>query len=589
MRIVRASDDAAGLSISSLLKTDARVTDQAARNVSDGISALNIADGVTEELSNIVTRLKELAEQAANGTLSVTQRKPLQAEADQLVREYERITSSTEFNNIKLLYNAQGSIGVQSGYGSNNTLSIALGNDLSRNDGTGAYTLGVTLSAAANDSSATADFNGDGIPDLVFSSSAGSSAAVYIGNGNGTFAAVRTYAASGAGSFIDVQIGDFNNDGKKDLVLASNTGYLSVLHGNGDGSFRAAVSCSIGALTFQSVTVADFNNDGRDDVAVGMANGVMTINSTAGGIFTTASAYTNTTFVPSILVTGDLNNDGKIDLVAKDTAAGAKVFLGTGTGSFSSVINASAGSSNQGLALSDYNRDGILDLISSEATGFGIALGNGNGTFGTKTTYTTTGGNCAIFEARDMTGDGIMDIVSNTGTDIYFQKGNVNGTFTYVYSNPASSTRSGHLAIADFNQDGAMDIAASGGSDNAVYIATTSKSSTASYLYLLSAAGAREGLTNTTSALTRIAKERGVIGAYQERLTSSFSVLQQTREQLLSAASSIESADVAEEAANLVRNKILLQAGTAILAQSKNAPEIALKLLQAPSNGIGAR
>ena len=85
LRINRASDDAAGLSISASLKADTRVYSQGVRNVNDGISLLGIADNALESLSNILTREQELAAQAANGTLRGKQRLALDAEAQALV------------------------------------------------------------------------------------------------------------------------------------------------------------------------------------------------------------------------------------------------------------------------------------------------------------------------------------------------------------------------------------------------------------------------------------------------------------------------------------------------------------------------
>jgi flagellin len=576
MRIVHASDDAAGLAISKLLEADSQVLGQATRNVSDGISALQIADGVVQELSNIVTRLGELAEQAANGTLSLTQRKPLQAEADQLVKEYERIAGSAEFNNIRLLYNAQASIGVQSGYGSANTLNFGLGSELSRNNGTGTYTRPISFSAPANDSATTADFNGDGIADLAFS--AATNTAVVLGNGDGTFAAVRTYSSGGVTNVNDIQSGDFNGDGIADLVLSSNSNLISILQGNGNGTFKSAVSVSLGVFTFYSIEVADLNNDGRDDLVTAHSTGLGAYQSTAAGLFTSVSTFSNSSFSPQEVNLVDVNNDGSLDIVAKQSASAlGRVFLGNGNGTFGAVTTITAGAG--GLGLGDYNRDGILDLFNSEANGFSVSLGTGTGTFSSKTTFAIGGINSALLEVRDLTGDGILDVVSTIGTDLQVYRGNSDGTFGYSPSSVLSGTRSGHLAIADFNQDGALEIAGGGSSTYDITSANTAKSSTASYLYLLSADGARDSLSLVSSAQDRIAKERGVIGAYQERLTANFSVLQQNREQLITAAASIQSADVAEETANLVRNKILMQAGTAILAQAAQSPQIALNLL----------
>ncbi len=103
LRINRAADDAAGLAISEGLKGDIRALEQAARNAGDGVSLVQTAEGALDEVSNILVRMKELDQQAANGTLSADQITYLQAEYDALDDEIGRIVSSTEFNGVSLL------------------------------------------------------------------------------------------------------------------------------------------------------------------------------------------------------------------------------------------------------------------------------------------------------------------------------------------------------------------------------------------------------------------------------------------------------------------------------------------------------
>lgn len=103
MRIVRASDDPAGLAIADSLQADSRVATQAVRNANDGISLIAVADGALAEIGNILLRMSELAEQAATGTLTNTQRSPLQAEFAALGSEIYRIANVTEFNDRNLL------------------------------------------------------------------------------------------------------------------------------------------------------------------------------------------------------------------------------------------------------------------------------------------------------------------------------------------------------------------------------------------------------------------------------------------------------------------------------------------------------
>ena len=102
-RINRAGDDAAGLAISENLKAQIRGLNQAERNAEDGISLVQIAEGALSEVSKILIRLRELGVQAASDTIGTTERKFLNVEFSQLLEEVDRITNSTEFNNVPLL------------------------------------------------------------------------------------------------------------------------------------------------------------------------------------------------------------------------------------------------------------------------------------------------------------------------------------------------------------------------------------------------------------------------------------------------------------------------------------------------------
>jgi len=124
LRINRASDDAAGLAVSSMLNVKSRIFAQGLRNLSDGTSFLNIADNALSQLSNIVQRQIELAEQASNGILSSSQLAPLHLEAQELRQEYLRILETASFNNIKVLSGLNSTLNLQAGIGEEKMLSL---------------------------------------------------------------------------------------------------------------------------------------------------------------------------------------------------------------------------------------------------------------------------------------------------------------------------------------------------------------------------------------------------------------------------------------------------------------------------------
>ncbi|HKK70106.1 MAG TPA: flagellin [Candidatus Krumholzibacteria bacterium] len=118
LRINRAGDDAAGLAISESLKSEIRALQQAGRNANDGISMVQTAEGSLDEISGIAIRLRELAEQAANGTLGQNERQFLDDEFQALTSEIDRIAATTEFNGTKLIDGSGGAVAIQVGTGS---------------------------------------------------------------------------------------------------------------------------------------------------------------------------------------------------------------------------------------------------------------------------------------------------------------------------------------------------------------------------------------------------------------------------------------------------------------------------------------
>ena len=128
IRINRAADDAAGLAISEGLRSDIRALRQAVRNASDGISLLNVTEGALNEQSGILIRLRELASQAATGTVGSTERQTIQLEFSALRSELDRITATTEFNGAKLING-----NLASGVAINSHTLIQIGIDSSAN------------------------------------------------------------------------------------------------------------------------------------------------------------------------------------------------------------------------------------------------------------------------------------------------------------------------------------------------------------------------------------------------------------------------------------------------------------------------
>lgn len=148
-RINRGSDDSAGLAIAETLKADARIAQQSIRNTNDGISTIAIADGALGEVASILSRLAELASQAANGTLSNTQRSVIATEFVALGSEIQRISDVTEFNGIKLL-SGNSAITIQVGPGTRSGSQIGYNNQVVTLAGIGLGNVGGALTYSIN-------------------------------------------------------------------------------------------------------------------------------------------------------------------------------------------------------------------------------------------------------------------------------------------------------------------------------------------------------------------------------------------------------------------------------------------------------
>jgi flagellin len=125
LRIATAADDAAGLGISERMRSQVLSLGQAARNAEDGVSLVRTAEGALNEVSQNLNRMRELALQAANGTLSTTDRSVINTEFTALISEIDRVASSTNFNGIALL-NATGTIAFQVGLEAGQTIAVNL-------------------------------------------------------------------------------------------------------------------------------------------------------------------------------------------------------------------------------------------------------------------------------------------------------------------------------------------------------------------------------------------------------------------------------------------------------------------------------
>ena len=321
---------------------------------------------------------------------------------------------------------------------------------------------------------AVGDFNGDGKPDMAVAMNNANTLAVLLGNGDGTFQA-PAYITVGT-AIAGLAVSDFDGDGKTDLVISLwNPGAIAVLLGSGDGTFQTPLVSSVGHPYSGPIAAGDFNRDGKPDVAVASQDAGQVVVMLGNGDGTFQAPANNAVFAPDSLAIGDLNDDGKLDLVVGGDSPSLYVLLGNGDGSFQSPVSYSAGGYNVGVAIGDFNGDGKLDVaVASNAWNYvGVLLGNGDGTLKAASTL-PTGLNPRSLAVGDFNGDGASDIVvadsgvpdltallGTAGSGLRIRsshQGNFTaghtGVYTIVVANISLSPTSGTLTVVDLLPDG---------------------------------------------------------------------------------------------------------------------------------------
>jgi len=329
----------------------------------------------------------------------------------------------------------------------------------------------------------SADFNGDGNPDIAASGYVISdTVGIFLGNGDGTFTAFDTADTQGT-PFI-MTTADFNGDGNNDLAVENASDKtLTILLGQGDGTFvdSGENPPSVGtAVAFLSVS--DFDGDGIVDIAVACGEELSVYLGDGDGTFDIGGAIPVTLPDESNfngLTQADFNDDGIIDLAVTNNATGNDndqifILIGAGDGTFELQSDKpSTGAGPFMVSAADFNGDGVVDLVVSNFyDGAGntltVLLGNGDGTFSEASgSPLTTEAGPFFLAVADLNGDGFVDIsVSNLGdmdgTTVEIFLSNGDGTFTSAPGSPVTvGAASFGLVAADFDGDGDIDLVSS--------------------------------------------------------------------------------------------------------------------------------
>lgn len=367
------------------------------------------------------------------------------------------------------------------------SIDVRLGNG----DGSFGSAIPCGVSGVPASAFATGDFNGDGILDVVsYSTYFGSPnlLQILLGNGDGTFTPLPAVTIPQfASDNVSLIVGDWNRDGNLDIALTTyNSTSISLLWGNGDGTFSSSIS-SLSVNTFLSGFVTgDFNNDGNPDIAVGEWNssgGQLSIfyGDGAGNFTKTSvlSALSNFGW-PFSLLTSDINNDGYADLLFV-TNGRSYVLLGNSTESPTQVVyipTFAFGASGVPVALADFNGDGVIDVASTSGgkSPVVLQLGYGDGTFSTGPQATVPGLLLSTPLLGDWAGNGVPNLL--VSSDVNGKEADYYDYQNYILP-PATQSATATLLIPSISvlPPGSYEITASYAGDSAY------EPSTASFAY----------------------------------------------------------------------------------------------------------
>lgn len=323
-----------------------------------------------------------------------------------------------------------------------------------------AHAVAYPTNGTQSNSMAVADLRSDGKLDLVVGNS--STISVLLGNGDGTFAPAVTYAGGSIANSLAIM--DMNGDGTLDIV-AGDSNVISVFLGNGNGTFQAAI---VTTMAHSALAVADVDHDGKQDVVLATTSGLATLLGKGDGTF--KAPVTTSTVSSSALAVGDLNKDGKPDAVIitypglitnkQRIHATVGVLLGNGDGTFRAPVSYDTdGYFPRQIKIKDMDLNGSPDLLVVNFLGttnhimgsVGVLYNNSLGSF--FSTEVTPGGTSAYAVAGgDLNGDGIPDYAISI--DGYVVTELVGGQ-TRNHPAPISSD----VLIGDFNGDGQADLA----------------------------------------------------------------------------------------------------------------------------------
>lgn len=628
-RINSAKDDAAGLAIGTRMTADLRGIAVAIRNANDGISMMQTAEGALGEISNMLQRMRELAVQAANGTMSRSNREALQAEMDQLVAQIDNVAETTNFNGIKLINGQNNPVMLQTGVKEGEQVQVGVVDARSKSLGLQGFAVEGEMTSGRIGSIAGIDATDDVL--INNKPAFASSTAVPLSNTN---------AAKVLASAINTNIGQhqvkataFNTLRGTTPTAESFAGGALKINGKDVGAagsvaeLVANINRDVGGIvaTLSQAGTIELSNNTGEDIVIGAT-------STAGFVSGTYTGYVSM---------DSLTNEG-IKLFARSDANG---YPG-GVGTVADLQRMGLNETNDGSAFTGISVSSAAITVSDDIRINGVRIGTSadssaiakastinmmseqSGVKATAVTEVQVGVNLnnvaaaslsingaaidttTVLTLADLTSkinaagvNGIIASASNSGVLILRSAGGADitvndssatpmvtgasslsgdgATGSLGATNPGLTVKGRITLFSDVNAEirveaentaslAKIGIAAQGGTDVLVGGALT----------IVTQESAGRALTSIDRALDQILVNRATLGAFQNRLTVAVDNLMTTSGALNQSRSRIMDADYAQISTELARNQIIQQAGTAILAQANTSQQSVLQLLQ---------
>jgi len=588
-----AQDDAAGIAVSSRMTSQIRGLDQAVQNAGDAISMIQTADGASIELGNMMQRMRELAVQATNGTVTTTDQGSLDLEFQQLKDEISRVANNTQWNGDNVLdgsagTSSNGTSTFQIGANAQQVMDVSFGN-WSLNAPT------ANVVAVYNSAITTADAQGlDGIVNLT----------------DGTTTISIDYSAADTNTTAPADLADLVTDIQADLNYTSLKFAVSV--------DAAGTGLDITYKTAETIATAPVFT--ADDGGVETA-GNITVTAAGVSVAAVAAVYqTALTDAEVLAIDGDIVlSDGEHSLTVDASGVSTVAAL-------TSLVTSHAEHADLGFTVSQ------TAAVTGVEAAFNIAISNANITTlvsnPTNIVLSDGSGNSVSITPAEMTGVGSQDLaglVAAINTDSAFADFNftatVNaGTTGIVLTNkttgvadsaPSISTVAAGAAYAITRTVNGTDAVASGltltyedpkavlstptitADDGGVNIANAVSEETAGFTALSSVygrdlsdlsiatdVGANTALADLDAALDGINAQRAIFGAGMNRLEYAIDNLSNGSMNAMASRSRIEDADYATETTELARTQIIQQASTAMLAQANQSNQSVLSLLK---------